>query len=252
MADPWRDALGRFISGNPFQFRTGLKQYQQPSIIRHAAKLLANIYDEFEEISDEPITHFRKVWIPGLGIKTEWEGAHTVITIDETDKALIMEDLRRLSHPDEEIEKSLKEIGYFITDEVIPRIFREEERNPMEGSWSELAQRTLSWRRQIGSPYSKGAYPGGMLRPVGDLYETIKSHDMVSVTEENEGFRMTISGQNIRNKFQQQLFYWHQLGTDLMPDRPMIPTSESDLRSDEQNEINKIFEHHMDNLIGQW
>jgi len=242
----FRDDKGRFLPGNPFRFIKGLPFNEQPSIKRHFEKFVAKM-DDFYDYIPEPV---RRVWIPGLGLKTEWFGAHTIIKISELDRDLLIEDLRKIEHPDDEIQKALKEIGYYITDNVVPRIFKEEAVNP-RSAWQQLASSTIRWRNSIDRPYSKGAEEGGMLRPYGGLFKEVKSHHMVSVEEEEGGYRMVISGQNIENEFRRKLFYWHQLGTDFpMPDRKMIPTKEEDLTWEERSDINEIFQNHMDNLMG--
>lgn len=174
--------------------------------------------------------------------------AHVVIELAGPDFRQLLSQAGGMKGIGNEIEPALQEVGEYIQDVAIPRMFREGDQGRL--GWPALTDLTNELRVQAGF----GAeHP--MLINTGDLYDAITGPEAITI-QKGRTPRVMVGGENLSGD-EKNKFFVHMLGgwsyryNAPIPPRPFVPTSESDLTGTERRQIADIFERHFSSLVGQ-
>lgn len=230
----FRDVKGRFIKGvpNPWQFAPGMQW--------------TTIRELFQG------------WTTILRTTSGQRGAtlfgHMVIEMDPNDYREMMRRANRLQETQHAVRPALEEIGTYLTEVVVPRMFEEGDATGAGGmsilGWDDLQDSTNKWRAEHDPPYPQ-EHP--ILIASGALYNEITSDSAIHIDSRSRIPRVYLGGSNFPSP-EREKFYVHMgggtgWGGSYIPPRPFVPTSEDDLTREEKNHIDSIFREHLEHYL---
>lgn len=232
MAD--RNEKGQFVSGNKFAFKKGTAPIFLPGE-------LSKIWKDLETVvRTNQIENTRKFKHMTFSMDPASYNSKSISKILALSKIT----------SDKETRSAMYEVGQFIVENVIPRMF--EEQGNSEGPWQELAESTKRWRR------SKGWSEDMILVASGALFDEATSENAITEYHGGKNPRVTVGGQNFtggspgREGNNIYKYYVHMAGgsPSNVPARPFMPQTEDDFTEYEKEEIKEIFHEHIRNIIG--
>jgi hypothetical protein len=235
----FRDAKGRFLKGiqNPWQFTAG------PSGNHWIfGPAIRELFDRWNTIL-RTLTGARDTTMFG----------HMVIDMDPHDFREMMRRTQRIQHTREAIPPALREIGTYVAGNVIPRMFEEGDATGAGGmsmiGWEDLKESTNKWRAEHDFPQE---HP--ILIASGALYNAATSPAAIHVDEHSRTPHVSIGGSGFSSP-EKEKFYVHMGGGNFgwqgsyIPPRPFVPTSPDDLTREEKNDIDRIFQRHLEHFL---
>jgi len=183
----------------------------------------------------------------GVGQGQYREAFNAVVSVDKSSFSRMMDSVEGYKQIPYRMRPALKEVGDYIVENVVPRMF-EEEGNRGRGSWQALSELDQDWRER------QGFNPGPILEASGDLRRDATSDTMVVDIKTGENARVVIGGDKLGYPNAAK-FFAHMSGMVTspwtggeIPARPFIPTSDKDFTQYEISEIYDIFREHIERL----
>jgi hypothetical protein len=228
----FRDVRGRFVKGvtNPWQFAPGMQWTTIRELFQGWTTILRHL----------------------SGPRGTRLFGHMIIEMDPEDYREMMRQARRLQDTRDAITPALREIGVYLTEVVVPRMFEEGDATGVGGmstlGWDDLKDSTNKWRAEHDFPQE---HP--ILIASGALYNEITSHSAIHIDSRGRMPRVYIGGSDFSSP-EREKFYVHMGGGtgwqgSEIPPRPFVPTSEDDLTREEKNHIDDIFKQHLEHYL---